>query len=84
MNLCLRVVFVRLLFFARYDRLHLVGQTVKIDEALRVRLVVVALTEGRDLFAVERVRTPDAGVDHVAFVELQLHCAGDVFLRRKR
>ena len=53
------------------------GQAEQVDEACGIGLIVVlVLTEGSGLLVVQGVRRGDAGVDHVALVELQLHIAG--------
>ena len=54
------------------------GQAEQVDEACCISLIVVlVLTEGSGLLVVQGVRRGDAGVDHVALVELELHIAGD-------
>ena len=57
------------------------GQAEEVDEAGSIGLVIVLIhAEGGSLLVVQGVRRGDAGVDHVALVELQLDVAGDGLL----
>ena len=57
------------------------GQAEQVDEAGSIGLVIVLIhAEGGSLLVVQGVRRGDAGVDHVALVELQLDVAGDGLL----
>ena len=57
------------------------GQAEEVDEAGSIGLVIVLIhAEGGSLLVVQGVRRGDAGVDHVALVELQLDIAGDGLL----
>ena len=54
------------------------GQAEQVDEAGGICLVVIIiLAEGSGLLIVQGVRRGDAGVDHIALVQLELHIAGD-------
>ena len=53
--------------------LNLGGQTEQSDEAFGILLVVIAGTEGGDVFRVQGVVAPDTGFDDVALVELELY-----------
>ena len=57
------------------------GQAEQVDETGSICLIVILiLTEGSGLLIVQGIRRGDAGVDHVALVELQLDVAGDGLL----
>ena len=56
------------------------GQTVEIDEACGICLVVIALAEGGDLLGVEGVGAGNTGGDYIALIELEIDGTGDGLL----
>jgi hypothetical protein len=56
------------------------GQTIEVDKALGIHLVVVALVKGGNVLGIEGIWRGDPCIDHIALVELQFHASGDVLL----
>ena len=59
---------------------YLYGQTIEVYEAFSILLVVIAFSEGGDIFAVKRIFRPYASLDNIALIELEANLTTYHFL----